>query len=455
MGARSSRGDQPDVGTVDRITPNDLTTLVTDRGAAPMNIAAVLVVEGGGDLAREDVLQALERGAPAVPRLHRRLRSAPLGCGRPYWCDDEGFDVARHLRFREVEGEDALWAAAAEEACRPLPRDRPLWQACWVTGLGGDRAALVVVAHHVLADGLGGLAVLGALTDAPPAAPPTASKVSKPTRRELAADAWCEHLRTLQALGDRARLARSGARDLGVGSGAPRPRLCPRTPFNRPTGPTRRISCVQTPLADVLAAAHRLGVTLNDLLLSAVAHALAESVAERGRVDSVVVSVPYSGRTSASAGRLGNETGVVPFRIPVKTTTEATVRAVAAVSRAQRTRPRAASAAPLNLAFRALARLGVFRWFVDHQRLVNTYVSNMRGPSRPWTFCGQVVNRVVPVAVTPGNTGVIFDVLSYAGTLAITVVRDPDVVPDGERLVELLEEEMAALVRSPSPQRAQ
>ena len=47
----------------------------------------------------------------------------------------------------------------------PLARSRPLWSAAFVTCLAGNGVALVVVFHHVVADGLGGLSVLARLVD--------------------------------------------------------------------------------------------------------------------------------------------------------------------------------------------------------------------------------------------------------------------------------------------------
>ena len=49
--------------------------------------------------------------------------------------------------------------------CQRLPTDRPLWLACLLADPVGGRTALVLVLHHVLADGLGGLAILAALAD--------------------------------------------------------------------------------------------------------------------------------------------------------------------------------------------------------------------------------------------------------------------------------------------------
>ena len=435
---------------VERATPNDLTTLASDRGAAPMNIAAVLVVDGGSLLAEARVARAIDDGAAAVPRLRERLRPAPFLCGRPYWVRDDDYRIDRHLDFSHVDSDDALWQLAGDLVCRRLPRDRPLWGAHWVTGLAADRAALVLVAHHVLADGIGGLAVLAAITDATSglARPDPLPTSTAHTRRALAAEAWGSRLAavaSVPSLVARARSAGAGMRDLGIRG--TRPRLCARTSLNRPTGPHRRISVVEVRTELVVQAAHRRGVTVNDIVLTAVAEAMGATLAERGEpVDSLVLSVPYSARPSAQATRLGNESGVVPFRIPLDVDVQTRLDAVACMTRDQRSRPRAASAAPLGVAFRGLARLGALQWFVDHQRLVNSFVTNVRGPATPWQICGHPVSRLVPVAVTPGNVAVTFDVMSYAGTLGITVVTDPDVVPDDTPLTAHLLAGLASVV---------
>ncbi len=451
-GTRPRSAGELDGGDVDRLTPNDLTTLLSDRGPAPMNIAAVLVIDGASVLDPATVASAVARGAEQVPRLRQRLRAVPFGCGRPDWVDADS-PTDRHLSFEQVDSEEALMLRVGELVCRPLPRDRPLWAAHWLTGLPGGRAALVFVTHHVLTDGVGGLALLGALADGAPTPPESPARPDDagasrgaPTRRALAKQAWRSRLAAVGSVRRRLGLVRSGLHDLGAR--AERPRLCPRTSFNQPTGPRRHVSVLETPLGDAVSAAHRHGATLNDLILTAVAGAMGRALADRGEaVDSVVLSVPYSSRTSTTPGRLGNETGVVPFRIPVEGAALARLRRVADLTRQQRGRPRAASAAPLGVVFRGLARAGLLQWFVDHQRLVNSFVTNVRGPSSTFTFCGHEVSRLLPVAVTPGNVAVTFDVLSYAGTLVVSVVTDPGVVPDGRALTALLRAEVDLLLR--------
>jgi WS/DGAT/MGAT family acyltransferase len=434
---------------IDRVSGNDLTALVTDRGPAPMNIAALLVVDGGERLAHREVTRLLDERLGSVPRLRQRLRHAPPGFGRPYWVDDERFEIERHLHVDRVTDEAELMRLVAVVACTPLRRDRPLWAAHWVNGIGSDRAALVVVAHHVVADGIGGLAVLAALadhagTERPSLAP--AERHTDPSLPELAADVWRTRLQDLRRTTARARLARAGLHDLGVGR--ERPRLAPGTSLNRPTGPRRHLGRAELPLEDVVDAAHRHDCTVNDLVLAAVVGGVTDVLASRGeRVDELVVSVPYSSRGTASPDRLGNRTGVVPFRVPAAGSTPVErLRSVASQSRAQRGRPRAASAAPLGLLFRGLARVGAFRLFIDHQRLVNTFVTNVRGPTAPLAFGGCAVSRIVPVAVTPGNTSVTFDVLSYAGCLGVTVVADPGAVADPAELADRLRTRLEELV---------
>jgi diacylglycerol O-acyltransferase / wax synthase len=106
------------------------------------------------------------RGAPAAAA----AASAPPGCGRPFWADDPAFDAGHHVRLRPCPApgdERALLDVGAAVTGEPLPRSRPLWSATFVTGLADGGTGLIIVVNHVLADGIGGLAVLANLVDAP------------------------------------------------------------------------------------------------------------------------------------------------------------------------------------------------------------------------------------------------------------------------------------------------
>jgi len=433
---------------IDRAGPNDLTNLAVDRGPAPMNIGAVLLLDGAADLGLPAVRALVGARLPRVRRMRQRLVRAPLAGGRPVWVDDVDFDLDRHLSARAVEpGDDAdaaLLRVAADLVCEHLPRDRPLWRAGWVTVAGTGHAALVLVVHHALADGIGGLAVLAALADegAPP--PATGFPQPRPPRGKLAADAWRERVCTLRRAGAMLRGALHGVRELGL---ATRPRLAPATSLNSPTGPRRRLTTVSVSLADIVALAHERGSTVNDVALAAIVGAMAGTLERRGECPpELVVSIPISARRGTTADRLGNQAGVVPLVLPTTPDSLDRLDRIATISKARRGTSPGASAGPLGLVFRALGRLGLFQPFIDRQRLVNTFVTNVRGPATAMTLGGRPVVGLVPIAVNPGNVGVSFDILSYAGRLGVTVVADPKVVPDQDLLTDLLAAEFRRLL---------
>jgi diacylglycerol O-acyltransferase / wax synthase len=165
---------------VDRASPADLMQLATDAGPAPMNVGAVLVLGTGPGFSVQEAQRLLGERARAVPRL-RQLPCPPPG------------------------DERALLEVASAVTLTSLPRSRPLWSATFVTGLADDGTGLVIVMNHVLADGMGGLAVLATLVDEAPGLPagnPGRARfpVPAPGTRTLAADAWAGRARGLTHL---------------------------------------------------------------------------------------------------------------------------------------------------------------------------------------------------------------------------------------------------------------
>lgn len=207
------------------------------------------------------------------------------------------------------------------------------------------------------------------------------------------------------------------------------------------------------PLAEVRDAAHRVGGTVNDVIVTAVVGAIASTLTRRGQrlPAEIVVSVPVARRLAAEPGRVGNDTGVRPVTVPTVPDPHDRLRRVVAAIAATAGAPRAASAVPLGAVFRGLARVGLFRVFIEHQRLVHTFVTNMRGPAEFLTFSGTRVAGITPIAITPGNVNLTFDALSYAGQLGLTVVSEPDVVPEHQQVAFDLASELDRLVRGPQP----
>jgi diacylglycerol O-acyltransferase / wax synthase len=79
------------------------------------------------------------------------------------------------------------------------------------------------------------------------------------------------------------------------------------------------------------------------------------------------------------------------------------VAQVAAITRERKTAVRGTSATVPGLPFRLLAPTGVLRWFINRQRLIHTFVTNLRGPAEPLTFAGASVRTVIAIPNTTGN----------------------------------------------------
>ncbi len=415
---------------IQRLSPEDLTVLATDAGQVPMHMAAVLEFGPVMDVAA--LVATLGERLSSVPRLRQRLLRPGWGGGRPFWVDDETFDLARHVQQSS--------SPAGDLVCRRLCAEHPLWR-MYYSDSGGD-VRVVIVLHHVLADGMGGLAALAGLVDGVPVPQPRAPR-PVPTRRQVRRDAVAQRRAVRSNAGASLRRLVAGMREMGLGSS--RPTLVARTSILRPTSARRQVRTVEARLAEVVDAGHRQGATVNDLVLAAVAGSLEGLLDRRGEHPAqLVISVPVSGRTRA--GELGNQVGAVPVAIPTGCSRQERLRHIVASTARAKGQQRGSSAQVLGVVFRGLAAVGVGQYFVDHQRLVHSFETNLRGPDQPLWMGGQRLRRIVPIAVNPGNVGVSFDVLSYAGTLVISIVACPRIVPEIEVVAGLLAAELAALL---------
>ena len=442
---------------ISRVTADDLMSLVSERGSAPLQVGAVLFLDARGGLDPALAFDLLARRITTVPRLRQRLVNTPFGCGRPVWVDDPSFAIANHVTQLPclVPGDEpAVLGVAAELIGRKLPRDRPLWAATLVTGIGSGEAALIMVFHHVLADGLGGLAVLASVVDGAGEPRVTSYTVEPagitpevaipgfprpwPSRKQLAGDAALSRMRSIRRLPAAVRRLGGAAAELFP---AVRVRAVP-TSLNRPTGRRRTFAIVRADANRVRRVAHAQGATVNDVVLTAVASSLHRLLARRGeQAGEIVVSVPFSTRRRASGANLGNHSGVIPLAVPCVGDSIARLMGVAALTRAAKQKQPGASTAVLGPLFRLLARIGLYQKFISGQRMIHTFVSTMRGPESGQALFGCPIAGIVPLSVPTGNVTVSFVVLSYAGELVVTIAADPDTCPDMEVLQEMMAEE--------------
>lgn len=441
---------------LDRASANDMMQRAVEAGSVPMQVGACLVLAPGPDA--DTIRDTLAARVPGVGRLRQRLVTTPPGCGRPIWVDDARFDISNHLHTDACPtpgDEQALLTRATEILGVHLPRERPLWSATILTGMTGGRTGLIIVFDHVLADGIGGLAVLANLVDGPLAPDGAATPVDvefprpAPPTWVVARDAVSARWTAIRSWRRGLRQLRAGIAELRAG-GNP---VAAKTSLNRPTGTHRATRAVRVDLETVRARAHTRGATVNDAVLAGVTGALAALLRRRGeQVDHLVVSMPVSTRQPSSADHLGNEVGVAPVDLPTIGSFDDRMAQIATITRAAKTadRARVATASLVAPIFRLLGALHLIRPFMDHQRMINTIATNVRGPAERLSFAGATIERVIPMSIVTGNVAVGFAVLSYAGTLTITINADADVVPDLDDLAALLTAELPAPAASRS-----
>jgi diacylglycerol O-acyltransferase / wax synthase len=427
----------------ERLTPLDVSNLRIERHGLPMNVAALAILKGrvlldvSGQLALEAIRVRIEQRLHLAPRLRQRLYRPGVGFGAPVWVDDASFDISRHVRTRSMPaggGEEALLAACVELNDRPFDQAHPLWEIWLLTGALDGHVAMLIRFHHVLADGLAALLLLGALFDSTPDAPeqegPPWTARPMPTRSELLGDALGRSItgirRGVHKIGH-PRRALAPARTLLLQAvQLAREGRAPRTSFNQPVGRQHRVLLLRADLEQAKQVAHAHHATVNDVVLCTIAGGARALLAGRGELHrplALKVSVAASVRAPASASQPGNLVGIL--LVPVPVAEDDPIRRLEQIAHATAERKRLP---PYQPAARFLQR-----WMIaamNRQRRINLLMSNLPGPAQPMYFAGAKVLEVFQIGVVQGNVAVQVGALSYAGQLNLDIVADANLVPD-------------------------
>ena len=173
-----SQADSTAEQFIERVPVPDLCALWAESSTAPMNIALIGVVEAeplldpDGTVALDRIRSFVEARLPGAPVLLRTLRPTRLSQGTPAWIDAPCFDISDHVvlapRDRPLIDEDDFHAWCAGRSLIPLDRTRPLWRLDIIPGLPGGRIGVLLVLHHVVADGLRGVALVTSLLESTP-----------------------------------------------------------------------------------------------------------------------------------------------------------------------------------------------------------------------------------------------------------------------------------------------
>lgn len=458
---------------VTRLRLDELMSAWVGGPDTPMQIGLLGVFDAGPfrqadglvDLAR--VRAELARRATRVAGLRTRVVWTRLGEGRPFWAEDPAFVPLEHVEVTTLPTGADLPSWAATRSATPLPPDRPLWRADVVGGLPGERFAVLLVVSHVLADGAAGIALLGSLLDPQPetAAPvvPSTSAAPLPSHRQLRRvrrHEIAEAVRRRRRRGTaRPRRRRGGGRQ---GLAQVRAALAefagpePVTSLPRHVGPGRRLGVVPVPLPELLRTGHALGVTVNDLLLAAVATGLREYLTARGED---VAGLVLRATVPATTGHTDRQVGsMLVVGLPVGELDAARRLAlIHEITTRDKARLRAAGTDVADLRLPAPVARPFLRWARRFgSRRLTLAVTDVTGPPTPLWLAGARLVAAAPIA--PMSAGVPLSVaaLSYAGELLVTIdadagLADLDVLTEGTARGFIALRELAGLATEPTP----
>jgi diacylglycerol O-acyltransferase / wax synthase len=425
---------EPRDETIERVPVPDLCALWAETPTAPMNIALIGVVEAepllapDGTVALDRIRSFVEARLPRAPMLLRSLRPTHLSQGTPAWIDTPNFEIADHVNLapadRPLNGENDFLSWCAHRSLLPLDRARPLWRLDIIPGLPEGRVGVLLVLHHVVADGLRGVALITSLLESTHQPRVDGGMMWRPKPAPTALDLVLDNLRRRWDVVHRFRPLRliRAAHTLAALSHAPGQRA-PSTSLTGPIGDQRQLAVLRYPLAELRAAAHANGCTINDLLIAAVTTGLRELFNGRGENQdglTLLASVPVGGRGENEGGMF-----IAPLPVGVPDNAER-LRIIKAATATGKRRPDHGIAGIVALPA-SLARLGVAwakRTAASH---INLYITNVPGPTSALYFARARLLEAVPLAPLVAGVRLSVTAMSYDDQFAISLLADNNI----------------------------
>lgn len=455
------------------LTGEDLGFWWGDQPRQRTTMAMLLLLDRRPQTAR--LRAAVARAIAAVPRLRQRVVDAPLDLARPRWEDDPTFDLDFHVRRYAVSHDDGspqhatvadLFRAIGPIYERPFDRSRPLWELIELDG-PGEGSALFFRLHHGVADGVGGNAILAALTDAEPHAAPApgaearapgawreeslsgslASAVGRRVAedwergRALGRTAWAGLTRP-SSWGTAARVVRGIASDLGGATDSPL----------RDFGRSRHLAGFDVPFEPLRKARVALGGQMIDVILTAAAGAAGAWHRANGHheVAEAMTLVPVNLRPRDEQGLragMGNRATGVMVRLPLAVDDPvARFREVHARFTERKTQPLVEHLPRLAEVLAVLPRPLFRQVSRAMSRSVNLIVTNVPGIMQARYVAGARITAGYPFAPLAPRCPVSIALYGYDGRLFVGIDADGFAMPDLEAFREMLRAAFAEVV---------
>jgi WS/DGAT/MGAT family acyltransferase len=445
----------------------DAAWLRMDHPTNLMTITAVMVFSEKLDFGAFKNL--IEDRLLPFDRFRQKVVDSPVPLRSPRWVEDDTFNLNSHLirvGLPEPAEKIELQDLVSQLMSTPLDPTKPLWQFQFIEKYRTG-SAVVARLHHCIADGIALVRVLLSLTHESRKAKSRSSRSRKPP----AAGFWLPEVvndamySVRKATG---KVVDSGVRTImqperlwelittGVSGAGVLTRLLtmpadPPTAFRGELGTAKRCAWSDLlPFDPIKKLSQRLGATINDVLLTAVAGALRSYLVDREADVSgldVRAIIPVNLRPDDEIDELGNRFGLVFLALPIGLADQGE-----RLYELKRRMDALKKSSEAVVTFAALNAVGAASSEIESQIVgllgnkATAVMTNVPGPRQPLFLAGAPLESMMFWVPQSARLGLGVSLLSYAGKVRIGVVSDAGLVRDPESIVARFEDEIRAML---------
>jgi WS/DGAT/MGAT family acyltransferase len=447
-----------------RFSNLDTLLLRMDNPEDPVVVTGMLVLGAPIDL--KQLKTVVTTRLLRFDRFRQRVVPSRLAWRTPYWKDDLGLDLDYHVQrviLPPPGDQAALQRTISELVGTPFDMAQPPWQMHLVEGYGPG-SALICRVHHSLADGVALVHVLLTLADTDALNPPSGAEQEgaprgldairrppgwirrRPVRRMLG--------RGLQSLGQLGRVPElvQLARDAATAAGdiVLSPPDTDTALRGMPSLPKRIAWSEPVSLEEIKIIGRRLGGTVNDVLLAALAGALHrylqiwQELPDDARLSAII---PINRRPTGAEMELGNRitAAFLPLPIDIADPRERLAELTRRMDELKGSLQPAVVLAALEMVGRAPSP--ALTLALDYMSSKATViVTNVKGPPERLYLAGAPVEEMIAWIPRYGGIGVGVSILSYAGQVRLGIISDEDIVSDPENIIAGFRAEVDALL---------
>lgn len=446
-----------------------------EHSTVPQHIGGVGIYDpstaSGGFVRFKDVIANVTQRLTKMPIFRTRLQEVPFGLDKPYWVDDENFDIEFHLRHISLPDPGdwrQLCITIARLHSRPLDMSRPLWQ-CYVIGgldnipgLPEGAFAIYTKMHHSLIDGAGSESFMTALHDLEPL-PVVLEEEETGEGGDVFSQPRFENLSMLVKAAtngakngfSRTRGTFGLARDLAKtaikirNSELSEYPSAPKTRFDEPVGLHRTFDAVRFDLDDFKAIRKATGTTINDVAVAVVAGGLRKYLSFHGELpeEPLASSVPVNIRSQRGETEDNNQ--IAAIMTIIHTDIEEPLLRLKAISKSMDDAKGFIDTPlsdPMKIAglFSPAISKRVAKWYIDREMTRRLpvgcacVITNVMGPPISLYSAGaKLVQYHCTGILTPGG-GLFHAVFSFDGAISISAMASRDAMPDPDFYMQCL-----------------